>query len=194
MSRATLLSLALFAACAGETQTARREAVFRGYVAAVNSHDVSKALAFHTSDPEFVILGQPPIRGRDAMRSLLQWDSVLNSHIRMEPSRWLGDTLILKAGSERNAWFEGIGLDSIRYSAGTRIVYQGDRIKEVHPSDLVPQSAAEFQAKAEAFFRWAQTNAPEVAQLAPGGSFKYDRGSAAVWLQVLQRYGERDAR
>jgi hypothetical protein len=192
LSTLALLGVLAFAACRGESERQHREALFREYVAAVNAHDVSKALGYYAPDVEFVIPGQDPIRGTDANRSLLEWDSVMNSRIRMVPSGWAGDTLTMAAGSERNAWFRGIGLDSIRYAAGTRVVYRGDRIKGIYPANLEPGSAAAFQARAQAFFAWAQANAPEVAQLAPGGLFKYDGASAEAWLEVLRRYEENE--
>lgn len=71
---------------------------------------------------------------------------------------------------------------------GTRIVFEGDRIKGIYPSALDSASAAEFQSRAGAFFAWATSNAPEVARLAPGGRFRYDAVSAGAWLEVMRRY------
>ncbi len=182
----------VLSACAPPSQEARREQVLRGYIGAVNANDVDAALSYHTPDAEFLIPGQNLIRGTEPMRALLQWDSVLASQIRFEPESWAGDTLVVGPGVERNAWFSGVGIDSIRYGAGTRFVFEGDRIKGVYPSALEPESLEAFQTRVGAFLGWAQTNAPEVEELAPGGLFTYDRESAAAWLVVLDRY--RDGR
>jgi len=177
---------------AGESDEERREEVLRQYIEAVNANDVSAALSLHTPYAEFLIPGQLPIVGTEAMRALLEWDSVLGSRLRFDVGgQWSGDTLTVGAGVERNEWFRGIGLDSIPYGPGTRFVFEGDRIRGVYPSSLGARSAEEFEAKFGAFMVWAQTNAPEVVELAPGGQFKYDGQSAQRWLDVLERYRRR---
>ena len=187
--RQILLALLLaIAACGPKADHEVREAVLEDYIDAVNRNDVGDALALHTPDAEFLIPGQNLIRGTEAMRSLLQWDSVLGSHIRIAPLEWRGDTLVVGAGAERNAWLSGIGIDSIQYASGTRFVFDGNRIRGVYASTLQPQSLAEFVAKFSEFSAWADTMAPEVARLAPDGLFRYDAAAAESWLAVLKRY------
>ena len=171
-----------------------RESVFLDYFDAVNRNAVSEALAFHTPDAEFVIPGQPPIRGTEALRSLLQWDSVLNSSVRFGPvEQQLGDTLFAGPGSERNAWFQGIGLDSIVYASGSRFVFEGALIKGIYPSSLTPKSTAEFEARVEAFMGWAAAYSPDdMASLLPNGVFRYDREAAEAWLDLLAVYASND--
>ena len=180
--------IAALASCDPPPDPGLREAALRGYIEAVNRNAVSEALAFHTPDAEFQIPGQGTIQGLEAMRSLLQWDSVLGSRIRFEPLNWRGDTLVVSAGAERNAWFAGIGVDSIQYTAGTRFVFEGDRIRGVYPASLEPESLVELEARFGAFWRWAETNAPEAARLAPEGLFQYNAEAAQEWLDIFARY------
>ena len=190
-SRATLaVTIIASAACGPTSERGSRESAVGAYIDAVNRNAVSEALAFHTPDAEFVIPGQNAIQGIDAMRSLLQWDSVLGSHIGFTALEWRGDTLVMGPGFERNAWFQGIGLDSILYSAGTRFVFEGERIRGVYPSSVRPESMANLQAKFEAFWHWAETDAPHAAELAPRGLFKYNAAAAEDWLGILARYQE----
>jgi SnoaL-like domain len=175
-------------ACAGSQSQERRQAVLADYVEAVNQNDVERALSHHTADAEFLIPGQGPIIGIAAMRGLLQWDSVLESRLRFEPGRWSGDTLFAGEGVESNAWFRGVGLDSILYGEGTRFVFEGDRISGIYPSMLRPGSMGEAEDRFRAFFEWAGVNAPEVSELAPGGRFLYSGEAAERWLDVLARY------
>jgi hypothetical protein len=188
MRQILFVLLSAIAACGPKADYEVREAVLEDYIDAVNRNDVIEALAVHTPDAEFLIPGQNLIRGTEAMRSLLQWDSVLGSHIRFAPLEWHGDTLVVGAGAERNAWFSGIGIDSIQYEAGTRFVFDGNRIRGVYPSRLQPESLAEFVAKFSEFSVWADATAPEVARLAPDGLFRYDAAAAESWLAVLERY------
>lgn len=120
--RFQIVIAASFAAC---STGSGRDEVFRSYVDAVNRNAVSAALALHTADAEFIIPGQTPIRGLEAMRSLLQWDSVLTSQLRFDKGAWRGDTLVISGGSERNAWFAGIGMDSLAYGPGLQVVFSG---------------------------------------------------------------------
>lgn len=191
MTRTIIVAL-LIAGCTSESEEARRAEVFRGYIEAVNANDVGATLSYHTPDAEFLIPGQSPIVGTEAMRALLQWDSVMGSQLRFDVGQWLGDTLVAGPGSERSAWFRGIGLDSLQYAPGTRFVFDGDRIRGVYPSSLSAESTEEFEVAMGAFFTWAQAHAPEVEELAPGGQFTYDRRNAERWLEVLERYGARE--
>jgi len=165
------------------------EEVFREYLDAVNQNDVSRALAVQTRDAEFVIPGQTPVRGIDGIRSLLQWDSVLQSQVRFGVVERIGDTLIAGPGSERSLWFEGIGLDSLAYEEGTRVVFEGRLIKGIYPAALIPESAAAFELRFGEFMAWATQNAPdELDQLMPGGFFEYSSAAAEGWLTLLRRY------
>jgi hypothetical protein len=175
--------------CSSMSTRAARESVLADYIDAVNGNAVERALSHHTIDAEFLIPGQEPIVGTEEMRALLQWDSVLGSEIRFDPGRWRGDTLVLGEGAESNAWFRGIGIDSVLYAAGTRFVFEEDDIRGIYPSEIQPGSMNDFRSKYAIFFEWADTNAPEVSQLAPGGQFTYSGEAAERWLAVLARYG-----
>ena len=125
--------------------------IFSTYVNAVNQNDVSGALATHTQDAEFIIPGQHPIKGSEKIRSLLQWDSILQSQIMFDDLRVHGDTILAGAGSERNLWLKGIGLDSIAYTPGTRIVFEGELIRGIYPATLFSESRVEFGIRFQEF-------------------------------------------
>ena len=184
-----LLAIVLLASCSPPPNDAT---VFRGYLDAVNRHAVAEALAFHTSDAEFIPPGQAPIRGTAGLRWLLQWDSVLQSHVLFDQAVQIGDTLILGPGSERNRFFEGIGLDSVAYAGGTRVVLEGSLIQGIYPARFLPESAAEFEFRYGEFMTWAGAEAPdELARLLPEGLFQYDPESAEAWMNLLARYQAR---
>lgn len=186
MERLLLLSAILVVGCQPGPD---RDEVFRGYVDAVNRKDLDAALGFHTPDAVFLIPGQDTIAGLDAMRRLLQWDSVLESSLRFGPSAERGDTLFVEGGSERSLWFAGIGIDSILYGPGIRVVFEEDLIAGIFPSALRPASGQEFERKLTDFLGWASTNAAnELETLLPQGRFRYDGAAAASWLPVFDRY------
>ena len=169
------------------------EQVLGQYIDAVNGHSVARAVALHADDAEFILPGQAPIRGIEAMTALMQWDSVMQSRIRFGEVERHGDTLIAGRGSEQNLWFRGIGLDSISYASGTRFVFEGTLIKGVYPANLLPESASELDARFGEFVIWASTHAPDdLALLLPDGLFRYDPEAAVTWLSLLDRYASRE--
>jgi hypothetical protein len=166
---------------------------FNTYVNAVNQNDVSEALSTHTQDAEFIIPGQKVIRGSENLRSLLQWDSVLQSRIKFTDLKVHGDTLIAGAGSERNFWFDGIGLDSIVYASGTRVVFQGKFIKGIYPATIVSESSKELERCFQRFMIWATQNASEdLVQLMPDGFFIYNSESAKEWIKLFDYYNSQN--
>ncbi len=184
---ATIVFACALGACAGPPPN--HMATFHEYVDAVNSKAIDDALALHTDDAEFILPGQKPIRGLDEMRSLLEWDAAMNARIRFRGIEERGDTLVIASGSERNAWFQGVGLDSIEYGPGLRVVFEGALIRGVYPSALTPESAAAFQTRVGEFFGWAAVEAPEdLRKVMPEGVFRYDAPSARAWIALLDRY------
>lgn len=166
-----------------------RVAIFERHVDAVNRNAIEEALSLYTADAEFMIPGQRPIRGTDAMRSLLEWDAVLGTRLEFSGFEERGETLFVASGTERNAWFSGVGLESIEYGAGLRVVFEGDLIAGIYPSGLTPKSASELETRVGAFMTWAGTHAPdELERLLPEGYFQYDSQSARAWIRLLDRY------
>jgi hypothetical protein len=66
--------------------------VVEEYLTRLNGHNPSAVLDLHTAQPEFAIPGQDVIRGREALRTLLQWDSVLGTRLDMSGFTERGDT------------------------------------------------------------------------------------------------------
>ena len=187
MRRAILIVIAFtIVGCAGNPD---RVAIFQRYVDAVNRKAIEEALSLHRADAEFIIPGQRPVRGTESMRSLLEWDVVMGTHLEFSGFEERGDTLFVASGVESNAWFSGVGLESIEYGAGLRVVFDGDLITGIYPSGLTPDSASEFKAHVGAFMTWAGTHAPdELERLLPEGYFQYDSQSAHAWIKLLGRY------
>ncbi len=187
MRRAVLTVITIM--IVGCTASSDRVVVFQRYVDAVNRKAVEEALSLHTVDAEFIIPGQRPVRGTDAIRSLLEWDAVLGTRLDFSGFEERGDTLFVASGAERNAWFDGVGLESIEYGAGLRVVFDGGLITGIYPSGLTPDSALELQAHVGAFMIWARAHAPdELERLLPEGYFQYDSQSAHGWIRLLSRY------
>ncbi len=190
-----MILVAIVTVITGCTENPNRIAIFQQYVDAVNSGAIDEALILCTAEAEFMIPGQLPIRGTNAIRSLLEWDAVLKTQLEFGSIEEHGDTLTVASGFERNEWFSGIGLESIEYGAGLRIIFEGDLIAGIYPSGLTPESALELNSRVGAFMAWAGKHAPdELEQLLPGGYFQYDSQSALAWMRLLDRYNDASLR
>lgn len=159
------------------------------YVALHRAGDVEGLLAIHTPDTEFLMPGQEPIRGRDALRDLLEWDAVLESQLEMQGIRLEGNTLWVERVVERNRFFQALGLDQVRYGPGTRFVLREGLIAGLYPAQQSEEDLARGRAAYQRLMDWLAADRPDALQrLLPGGKMRYDAESARLWLDVLREW------
>lgn len=155
--------------------------------------DVDGMLALHTEDSEFVIPGQGPIKGQEALRDLFAWDEVLESRLVMEQISTDGDTIHIDRIVERNKWFEGLGIPEVRYQPGTRMVLRDGRILGTYVSGFDKETEMLVGERFPRLMHWLSTDRPDALQsLLPGGKFRYDAASARLWLQVLADWNQQE--
>jgi len=180
-----LTSVALLA-YAGCTRRQDPATFVEHYVQLHRSGDIAGLLALHTADAEFVIVGQEPVRGTAALRDLFEWDAVLGSELVMSAIHSDGDTIVVDSVTERNRWFQAIGLAEVRHRPGTRIVLRDGRILGTYPAAFDDETQKRLIERFELLIHWLVENRPETMdQLMPGGKFRYDAASARLWLDVL---------
>jgi ketosteroid isomerase-like protein len=109
-------------------QAADPQAVFDGFHAAVNAHDVDAALAFFADDAVVQFPNQPPpntYRGQAEIRAWLKGDADQHIQVTTEQLKMSGDTL---------SWIAKVVTDDVRGSGITiegpaEAVIQGGKIK-----------------------------------------------------------------
>ncbi len=179
-----LLPTALIVGC-----VRTKRAVVQRYVQLHRSHDIDGLLALHTSDAEFLIPGQHPIRGKEALRHLFEWDSVLGSELAMTGLSIAGDTILVDTVIERNRFFRALGLTEVRYQPGTRFVLRNGQIAGTYPAALSEESLKSGIEEYQHLFQWLSANRPDAySRLLPGGLFRYNASNARLWLQVLAEW------
>lgn len=182
----TLLAVLTWTGCASTQDSA---ALVERYLELHRSGDVDGLLALHTAESEFVIPGQEPIRGTAAVRNLCEWDAVLGSELVMTGIRSDGDTILIDSVVERNKWFQGLGLFEVRYEPGTRIVLQNGRISGTYPAALEAETQQRLMERFQTLLQWMGKHRPDaLAELLPGGKFRYDAAAARLWLEVLAEW------
>jgi SnoaL-like domain len=186
--RSVLIVLAVmtFAGCASRPDPA---ALVKRYIELHRSGDIEGLLSLHTADSEFLIPGQDPIRGTEALRDLFQWDHVLESELVMTGIRSVGDTIIIDSTIERNQWFRGLGLVEVHYGPGTRIVLKDGRIAGTYPAGFDDQTQQHLMERFQMLVQWiSEHRADALDQLLPGQKFRYDAETAEHWLEILAEW------
>lgn len=182
----TALIVFLFFSCSQKSDNIK---IVEEYFAAHNSHDVNKTMKFYSKDASFEIPGQDTIKEFDQIRELEEWDAALNSNLEVSDFVDNGDTIFVNKIIERNDWFKNMGVDSIVYNPGTRIILKNGLIKALIPSPFLQESRERLMTRLQMFVNWAKTVEPEVLKsLLPDGKFAYKKDNANKWIQLLKEW------
>lgn len=161
-------------------------ALLAQYVARHSAGDVEGLLALHTEEAEFLIPGQPLIRGRRGLRDLYEWDAVLASALVVDGVSVEGDSLLIEQIVERNRFFAALGLAEVHYQPGSRFVIRNGLLSGIYPARFTAETEARLVEQFGQLFGWLSANRPHDAQrLLPNGKFRYDGAAARLWLDVL---------
>ncbi|GBD87937.1 hypothetical protein BMS3Abin03_01871 [bacterium BMS3Abin03] len=162
---------------------------FNKYISAHNSHNVSKTIKCFSNNATFELPGQDTLLGIDKILSLEEWDAALNSNLKVSSFVERGDTLIVNSIIERNDLFKNMGIDSVVYNPGTRIVFKDGLIKAIKPSPLLQESRERIINKLQMFMNWAKLVRPdELKVLLPDGKFIYKKKNAIKWVTLLKEW------
>jgi len=163
--------------------------IFNKYISAHNSHDVGATIKYFRSDATFELPGQDTLFGMDRILSLEEWDAALNSNLQASSFVESGDTVIVNSIVERNDWFKNMGIDSIVYNPGTKIVFEDGLIKAIKPSSLIKESRESIINRLQMFMNWAKLVHPdELKELLPEGKFEYKKENAIKWVALLKEW------
>jgi SnoaL-like domain len=159
------------------------------YFATHNLHNVNKTMKFYSPDAVFNIPGQDTFNGTEQIRKIEEWDAALNSNLETSSYEEDGDTVFVNEIVERNDWFKNMGIDSVVYNPGTKIIFEKGLIKAVLPSSLVLESRKTIITKLKMFVNWAKMVYPdELQKLLPEGKFDYKKENAHKWVQMLNEW------
>ncbi len=186
---AVLFLLAVLCSGTGCKKSVDGRALIDEYLKAHGTRNIQKLLEMHTEDSEFVFPDGLTIRGKQALRKLFQWDSVLQSHLTMGEIRQNGDTLLIDSVSEANLFFKALGVERVQYQPGTRFVLRKGRIAGTYLVPITAENLSRLQKNFQTFMEWLNATNPQIVErLLPGGKFVHDAASAQQWLKMLDEW------
>jgi len=161
-----------------ETPVERWEA----YLEAHNAGLADDMLALYTEDAVFAIPTVGELRGTEQLRDLVAWDVANHGQLHCEGYAVSGDQLTIEQVTESNDWFRAIGVETVHYQPGTRVVFREGLLAEVRPAPFTEESAKAVEAAFGPFMAWASTHPDKpLESLLPGGKFAYSKQSAERW-------------
>jgi len=188
-TRCIVLALATLVPVAGCHQGPGATDLLGRYQQLHEAGDVDGLLALHTRETVFLLPGQDPIRGKEALRGLLEWDATLGARLDFRGIRVEGNTIVVDSIIERTRFFEALGIPEVRYGKGTRFVLEDGLIAETRPANFDDETARRIRQAFDALLPWLSEHHPgDVARLLPGGKFRYDAESARRWLELLAEW------
>jgi hypothetical protein len=171
--------------------------VMRAYESAVNSHNINSIVNCYSDDIVFEMPGVgPPIFGKDAVRGLAEYDSVLNTNWSITIGRIKHDSVFCGI-RESNDWLSAARLSSSIqtpawanfYSPSVFVVRNG-KIESAMIS-LSDSSISHLNEIMSSLVPWAQQNRPEeYASMISDGAFVYSGKNAQTILVLLKEWKE----
>lgn len=182
----TVISLAicLIIGCARQPST---ETIVENYRVALNSHNVDELMQVYSDDIRFEI---PSMRmmlsGKDALREIAEYDSVLNTIMTLSNIRITGDSVLCEI-TETNDWMNAAGFSSAHYSQAVFVV-KGGKISYIG-AVISDSSAKYFRNTLQSFMPWGNDNYPDdMAEMMPEGDFIFSAKSGETIIRLLREW------
>lgn len=157
----------------------------RSFLAAANAHEVEVALAHLAPDYRFLESGAESGIDRDGMRTIFEWDAVLDSEALEETMQASGDR-VEGEFLERNALYRGLGIEETRCRLVFRV--EDGRIAEQVITQL-PQDGPSFDEAVTPFLEWLGEEDPDAfEELMPEGEIEFRADLAKRWLALVERW------
>lgn len=169
-----------------ESSMTPRETVI-GYKDALNSHSIDSLMSFYGDEVVFSIpdLGNY-LTGKEAMRGVAAYDSVLSTRMQITDIRVHDDTVFCSI-QETNLWMDAAGISSAFYPHSIFVV-KDEKIIYLH-ADLADSSAQAFRSVLDSFVPWAQQKHPEeFALMAPDGEFQFNADNGATMVSLMREW------
>lgn len=182
----TVISLAicLIIGCARQPST---ETIVENYRVALNSHNVDELMQVYSDDIRFEI---PSMRmmlsGKDALRGIAEYDSVLNTIMTLSNIRVSGDSVLCEI-TETNDWMNAAGFSSAHYPQAVFVV-KGGKISYIG-AVISDSSAKYFRNTLQSFMPWGNDNYPDdMAEMMPEGDFIFNAKSGETIIRLLREW------
>jgi len=168
----------------------KTQEVVKSYITAHNAHDIENALTFYEENIAIELKGVWIKKGLSEMRSLEEWDAVLNSNLKLESITSKEDTVFCRI-VENNDWFGAMDITDLVHDPTVLVVKNGKIEKIIaYPSE---KTGKEIGAAIGALYQWSQkVQDSTINDLIQNGQFVYSAKAAEKWLDLFDRWKASD--
>jgi len=166
------------------------EDLVKRYENAANRHSVDESLGLFAADAWWTNVGASVYSGREEIRNLLEWDSVVNTALQISITEIAGDTAMV-AMVLGDDWFRELGIDTIHATA--RIIFRDTLIHDVRMT-MAEESQGPINAAIGPFVQWVlQERREEFLPLVPNQVIAHSAENAEKWLVLFRAWHEASA-
>lgn len=172
----------LFACSPNSTDLAKQ------YAEIYNTHDVKKIISLYAPDAVFEVVGQFTLSGKEQIRNLTQYDSVLNIRMSLFDIEKKGNSVSCNL-SETNNWLKTSGIGEAHYTIN--FIFEKGFIKNLK-AEAKPETQQAFMQVLSPLIEWAKGNKADLlAEMMPEGRFVYNAENARKTLALLRSWKEK---
>jgi hypothetical protein len=152
-----------------------------------NTHNVNDIVNLYADDAIFEVTGQFSLKGKDQIRDITKYDSVLNINMSVSNIKTVGDSVHCNL-SETNDWLQIAEIGEAHYSV--IFIFKKGLISKIIAT-AEPETAKAFNNVLTALMIWAKENRFDLlTEMMPGGKFIYNAANATKTLNLLTEWKE----
>ena len=176
-----VLAILIFSCSSNLTQ------LTQNYPIVYNTHDVNDIVNLYTDDAVFEVIGQFSLNGKDQIRDITKYDSVLNIKMSVSNIETVRDSVFCNL-SETNDWLQIAEIGEANYSV--IFVFKDGLISKISAS-AKPETANAFNNVLTQLMIWAKENRSNLlTEMMPEGKFIYNAENAMKTLFLLTEWKE----
>jgi hypothetical protein len=176
-----VLVILIFSCSSNLTQLAQN------YPTVYNTHNVNDIVNLYADDAVFEVIGQFSLNGKDQIRDITKYDSVLNIKMFVSNIETVRDSVFCDL-AETNDWLQIAEIDEAHYSV--IFVFKDGCISKISAS-AKPETAHAFNNVLTPLMIWAKENRSDLLnEMMPEGKFIYNAENASKTLAMLTEWKE----
>jgi len=157
------------------------------YPTLYNTHNVNDIVNLYADDAVFEVAGQFSLNGKNQIRDITKYDSVLNIKMSVSNIETFGDSVFCNL-SETNDWLQTAEIGEAHYSV--IFVFKDGLISKISAS-ANPETAKAFNNVLTPLLIWAKENKSDLlTEMMPGSKFIYNAENAIKTLTLLTEWKE----
>jgi len=157
------------------------------YPTVYNTHNVNDIVNLYADDAVFEVMGQFSLNGKDQIRGITKYDSVLNIKMSISNIETVRDSVFCNL-SETNDWLQIAEIGEAHYSV--IFVFKDGLISKISAS-AKPETAKAFNNVLTPLMIWAKENRSDLLNdMMPEGKFIYNAENAMKTLTLLTEWNE----